>query len=87
VGSGNIPLGYPPASIPNRIGQNQESKAGAAKSPVQQGDQVRIISGPFYDSRGIVIEVDELRSKIRVMIDFFQRPTPVEVDFEQVKKV
>ena len=51
-----------------------------------EGDRVRIIDGPFNDFRGTVAEVDMERSKIRVMVNFFGRETPVELDFLQVEK-
>ena len=84
VGSGTQPRAYPPAKPPNVIGQNNEHMEG--KPPAQKGDRVRILSGPFYDFRGVVVDVDEQRATVRVMIDFFGRPTPVEVTYEQVEK-
>lgn len=50
------------------------------------GDQVSIISGPFNDFRGRVAHVDLDKGKVRVMVDFFGRETPVELDFIEVQK-
>jgi transcriptional antiterminator NusG len=47
---------------------------------------VRIVDGPFNDFRGTVAEIDMERSKVRVMVNFFGRETPVELDFLQVEK-
>jgi len=50
------------------------------------GDKVRIISGPFNDITGDVGEIYPDRNKVRVMVSFFGRETPVEVDFLEVEK-
>jgi transcriptional antiterminator NusG len=50
------------------------------------GERVRIIDGPFNDFRGVVAEIDMERTKARVMVSFFGRETPVELDFLQVEK-
>ena len=50
------------------------------------GDRVRIIDGPFNDFRGVVEEIDQGRAKVTVMVNFFGRDTPVELDFVQVEK-
>jgi len=51
-----------------------------------RGDTVRINEGPFVDFIGSVNEVDEAKGKVRVMVSFFGRETPVELDFLQVEK-
>ena len=50
------------------------------------GERVRIVDGPFNDFRGTVSEIDMERAKVRVMVNFFGRETPVELDFLQVEK-
>ncbi|XWX03777.1 transcription termination/antitermination protein NusG [Aggregatilineales bacterium SYSU G02658] len=50
------------------------------------GDRVRITSGPFNDFRGRVSHIDPDKGKVRVMVDFFGRETPVELDFTEVDK-
>jgi transcriptional antiterminator NusG len=50
------------------------------------GERVRIVDGPFNDFRGVVAEIDSERNKARVMVSFFGRETPVELDFLQVEK-
>jgi transcriptional antiterminator NusG len=47
---------------------------------------VRIVEGPFKDFHGTVAEIDMDRTKVRVMVNFFGRETPVELDFLQVEK-
>ena len=51
-----------------------------------QGQTVRITEGPFVDFMGAVDEVYPDRAKIRVLVSFFGRETPVELDFLQVEK-
>jgi transcriptional antiterminator NusG len=48
---------------------------------------VRIIDGPFNDFIGMVAAIDVDKSKVRVMVNFFGRDTPVELDFTEVQKV
>lgn len=54
---------------------------------LEVGETVRIAGGPFADFIGVVREVNPDRSKIRVMVSFFGRETPVELDFLQVERV
>ena len=51
-----------------------------------KGQSVRISDGPFVDFMGIVDEVYAERSKVKVLVSFFGRETPVELDFLQVEK-
>ena len=52
----------------------------------EPGQMVRITSGPFADFMGSVDVVDEDKGKVRVLVSFFGRETPVELDFLQVEK-
>ena len=56
------------------------------KVTFRPGERVRIVDGPFNDFRGTVAEIDMERTKVRVMVNFFGRETPVELDFLQVEK-
>ena len=53
----------------------------------QTGQTVRISSGPFSDFIGSVSDVDASKGKIRVLVSFFGRETPVELDFLQVERI
>ena len=52
----------------------------------EKGQMVRIVDGPFLDFMGSVDEVYAERSKLKVLVSFFGRETPVELDFLQVEK-
>ena len=57
------------------------------KYQFEQGDQVRVIDGPFNNFQGVVEEAKPDKEKLRVLIMIFGRSTPVELDFIQVNKM
>jgi transcriptional antiterminator NusG len=85
VGMGNLPTPLRPEEV-NQILKRMEAEAPTVKVSFKVGERVRIIDGPFNDFRGVVGEIDMERTKVRVMVSFFGRETPVELDFLQVEK-
>ena len=85
VGMGNNPTPLRPEEVA-QIVKRMEAEAPTVKVTFKVGERVRIIDGPFNDFRGMVSEIDMERTKVRVMVSFFGRETPVELDFLQVEK-
>ena len=57
------------------------------KIGLEKGETVRITEGPFVDFIGAINDVDEGKGKVRVLVSFFGRETPVELDFLQVERI
>jgi len=85
VGMGNDPTPLRPEEV-SQIIKRMEAEAPRVKVTYKAGQKVRIIDGPFNDFIGTVAEIDMERAKVRVMVSFFGRDTPVELDFLQVEK-
>jgi transcriptional antiterminator NusG len=85
VGMGNDPTPLRPEEV-SQILKRMEAEAPHVKVTFKAGERVRIIDGPFNDFRGTVSEIDMERAKVTVMVNFFGRETPVELDFLQVEK-
>ena len=85
VGMGNDPTPLRPEEVA-QIVKRMEAEAPTVKVTFKVGERVRIVDGPFNDFRGVVSEIDMERTKVRVMVSFFGRETPVELDFLQVEK-
>ena len=85
VGMGNDPTPLRPEEV-SSIVKRMEAEAPRIKVTFSAGQKVRIIDGPFNDFIGTVSDIDMERAKVRVMVSFFGRETPVELDFLQVEK-
>jgi transcriptional antiterminator NusG len=85
VGMGTSPTPLRPEEVA-QILKRMEAEATHVKVTFRIGERVRIVDGPFNDFRGLVDEIDMERTKVRVLVNFFGRETPVELDFLQVEK-
>ena len=70
----------------NDILNKVESGPPRVKIGLEIGETVRITEGPFVDFIGAINDVDESKGKVRVLVSFFGRETPVELDFLQVER-
>lgn len=91
--TGFVSSGDPPRPVPleapevKSILDQMEAEAPRVRVGYQKGQSVRITDGPFLDFIGTVEEVNPDRGKVVVMVSFFGRETPVELDFLQIEKL
>ncbi len=86
VGMGNDPTPLRPEEVKAIIDRMSESGPNYVVD-FKVGQKIRIVDGPFNDFIGVVAALDPDKSKVRVMVNFFGRDTPVELDFMEVEKV
>jgi transcriptional antiterminator NusG len=85
VGMGSTPTPLRSEEVAQII-KRMEADAPRIKVTFKPGERIRIVDGPFNDFRGTVDVIDMEKAKVRVMVNFFGRETPVELDFLQVEK-
>ncbi len=85
VGSGTKPTPLRKQEV-DKIFSRMEAEAPKIKVSFREGQTVRITDGPFADFVGVVEEMNLDKGKVTVMVSFFGRETPVELDFLQVQK-
>lgn len=86
VGSGSKPLPLDKEEVKAILKQMGFDEA-RPRVAFSEGDEVRVVAGPFQDFNGIIEEVNIERGKVRVVISMFGRETPIELDFEQIQKI
>ncbi|MFC2058423.1 transcription termination/antitermination protein NusG [Chloroflexota bacterium] len=79
-----IPLDEPEIKF---ILKQMEAETPRVKVGFNKGQSVHIVDGPFIDFTGKIDEVNQERGRVRVLVSFFGRETPVELDFLQVEKI
>jgi transcriptional antiterminator NusG len=84
VGSGNKPIPLTEEEV-NAIVRQMESETPRVKVGFSKGENIRIVDGPFVDFIGTVDGINLEKGKVRVLVSFFGRETPVELDFAQVQ--
>jgi transcriptional antiterminator NusG len=84
VGSGNLPIPLRQEEA-DTILRRMEEEAPKVKVSFRIGDSVRIVDGPFTDFMGTVDDLNLEKGKVRLLVSFFGRETPVELDFLQVE--
>ena len=86
VGTGTKPIPLSEDEV-DKILRRMEAEQPRIKVNFRVGETVRITEGPFADFMALVDELYVERGKIRVLVSFFGRETPVEMDFLQVEKI
>ena len=85
-GRGHVkPMPLSPKEV-NRIFRRTQERKPTVKVDLTEGDQIRVIDGPFRDFEGEVIEVSGERNRLKALLSIFGRDTPVELEFSQVAK-
>ncbi|AOX01726.1 MULTISPECIES: transcription termination/antitermination protein NusG [Moorena] len=78
-----VPLSYGEVE---RIFKQTEEQEPIVKVDMAVGDKIMVLSGPFKEFEGEVIEVSPERSKLKALLSIFGRDTPVELEFNQIEK-
>lgn len=88
LGSENKPMPIPEAEAMRILQQVQEGVDRPKPSiSFEIGEQVRVSDGPLASFSGHIEEVDEERARLKVAVSIFGRPTPVELEYNQVEKL
>ena len=86
VGSGAQPTPIPDVDVERMLGQTRTEKP-TPKISFEQGEDVRVIQGPFLNFSGTVGEVRPEKEQVQVLVGVFGRATPVWLSYEHVEKV
>jgi transcriptional antiterminator NusG len=86
VGASNEPIPLTQTEV-NRLLHREEAVRVPSRAQFSIGESVKVISGPLSDFSGEISEINEDASKLKVLVSIFGRETPVEVGYDQVKKI
>jgi transcriptional antiterminator NusG len=87
AGTGSKPTPLSKREVEKILAVKKEEVKPTYRLGFEEGDVVRIISGPFADFNGTISEINVDQSKLKVLVNIFDRETPVELGFDQVAKV
>lgn len=86
VGAGTRPIPLDEEEV-KAIFDQMEAETPRVKVGFRKGESVRVVDGPFIDFIGVVDEINTEKGKVKVLVSFFGRETPVELDFLQVERL
>ena len=86
VGASNEPVPLTQPEV-DRLLHKEVATAPRTRAQFQIGESVKVVSGPLSDLSGEISEINEDAGKLKVLVSIFGRETPVEVGFDQVKKI
>lgn len=89
IGGMNEPTPVSEAEMKELIGQLEggETSRPKPKYSYGQGENVRVVEGPFNNFVGVVEEINSDRGKVKIMVNIFGRATPLELEFSQIEKI
>ena len=88
LGTKGVPAPVSDKEIEKILGQIKDGVT-QPKSGIEYtiGEKVQVIDGPFASFNGMVEDIDEEKSRLKVSVSIFGRPTPVDLEYNQVEKV
>jgi transcriptional antiterminator NusG len=86
VGAAQKPVPLNQAEI-DRLLNRETAERPRTRAQFSIGESVKVVSGPLSDFSGEISEINEDAAKLKVLVSIFGRETPVEVGFDQVKKI
>ena len=86
VGASNEPIPLTQAEV-DRLLHREVAVRAPSRAQFAIGESVKVISGPLSDFSGEISEINEDAAKLKVLVSIFGRETPVEVGYDQVKKI
>jgi transcriptional antiterminator NusG len=86
VGASNEPVPLTQMEV-DRLLKRETAERPRSKAQFSIGESVKVVQGPLSDFTGEISEINEDASRLKVLVSIFGRETPVEVGFDQVKKV
>jgi transcriptional antiterminator NusG len=87
VGSRNKPVPLSPPEVDRLLHREAAADRPRARAQFDVGETVKVISGPLSDFSGEIAEINEDAARLKVLVSIFGRETPVEVGYDQVKKI
>jgi transcriptional antiterminator NusG len=87
VGASNEPVPLTQMEVDRILKKEVAVVAGRPRATFAIGESVKVVSGPLSDFSGEISEINEDAARLKVLVSIFGRETPVEVGFDQVKKL
>ena len=89
VGAGNKPIALSQPEVDRILRTGQTAGGERARTTIEYslGESVKVTSGPLSDFDGEIVDVNPDQQKLKVLVDIFERQVPVELGFDQVKKL
>jgi transcriptional antiterminator NusG len=82
-----VPLSQPEVDRILKTGATAGGERPRAQVEYSLGESVKVTSGPLSDFDGEIVDVNPDQQKLKVLVDIFERQVPVELGFDQVKKL